>query len=367
MTSSRKFITLYICTLILAFTVACDRGSSAKAGAGGPGGPGGAMPVKTQTVESKKVPDYTEYIATLQARGSAILQPEVEGQITKILVHSGEHVKAGQTLLMIDPRRQEATVNSQEASLRTKQATLEFDRLDLERKQRLFREGVIARQDLDQSQTAYDAAKADLEATAAGVRQQSVQLRYYTVTAPHDGTVGDIPVRVGDRVQNTTPLTTIDGGGPLEAYISIPAENANRVKPGTPVDILKENGEVALRTKVTFISPRVDTTNQLLLIKAEVPNSKGLFRNYQLVHAHVIWNEAEHVVAPVNAVARLGNLNFAYVAEQQGQTTVAKQRRISTGDINGNDYVVLDGLTPGDKLIVTAVQTLVDGMPVKPE
>jgi RND family efflux transporter MFP subunit len=162
-------------------------------------------------------------------------------------------------------------------------------------------------------------------------------------------------------------LTTIDGGGPLEAYISIPAENANRVRPGTPVDILKDNGEVAVRTKVTFISPRVDTTNQLLLIKAEIPNTNGQVRNNQLVHVHVIWSEASHTVIPVTAVARLGNLSFAYVAEQSGQGTVAKQRKITTGDINGNDYVVLDGLKAGDKLITTAVQNLVDGMPVKPE
>ena len=162
-------------------------------------------------------------------------------------------------------------------------------------------------------------------------------------------------------------LTTIDGGGPLEAYISIPAENANRVRPGTPVDILKDNGEVAVRTKVTFISPRVDTTNQLLLIKAEIPNTNGQLRNNQLVHVHVIWSESSHIVIPVNAVARLGNLTFAYITEQSGQGTVAKQRKITTGDINGNDYVVLDGLKPGDKLITTAVQNLVDGMPVKPE
>lgn len=361
---SRRFITFYFSVIVIAAGLACNRGDAAK---GGPAGAGGGMPVKTESVQTKSVPDYTEYIATLQARGSAILQPDVEGQITKIFVHSGERVKAGQQLLIIDPRRQEATVSSQEASLRTKEATLEFARLDIERKRKLFSEGVIAKQDLDQSQTAYDAAKADLEATAAGVRQQSVQLLYYSVSAPSDGTVGDIPVRVGDRVQNTTVLTTIDGGGPLEAYISIPAENANRVRPGTPVDILKDNGEVAVRTKVTFISPRVDTTNQLLLIKAEIPNTNGQVRNNQLVHVHVIWSEASHTVIPVTAVARLGNLSFAYVAEQSGQGTVAKQRKITTGDINGNDYVVLDGLKPGDKLITTAVQNLVDGMPVKPE
>jgi multidrug efflux pump subunit AcrA (membrane-fusion protein) len=137
--------------IILLLTLnACESGKGNTAGPAPTG-----LPVKTETVQTKKVPDYTEYIATLEARGSAILQPEVEGQITKILVHSGEHVAAGQPLMVIDPRRQEATLNSQEASLKNKQATLEFDRMDLERKRGLYAAGVIPRQDLDQAQTAH--------------------------------------------------------------------------------------------------------------------------------------------------------------------------------------------------------------------
>ena len=341
----------------------CGHSGAKKAGSPASGG----MPVKTEPVQTEKVPDYTEYIATLQARGSAVLMPEVEGQIVKILAHSGEHVKSGQPLMVIDQRRQEATLNAQEASLKTKQATLEYDRLDLNRKKQLFSAGVISKQDLDQAQTAYDAAKADVEATAAAVRQQGVQLRYYTVSAPSNGTIGDIPVRVGDRVQNTTQLTTIDGGGPLEAYINIPAENSGRVKIGTPVDILDDQGKVVVHAKVSFISPRVDTANQLLLIKAPVPNATGQFRNDQLVHVHVIWSEKEQVVVPVTAVARLGNLVFAFVAEKSGNGYVAKQKAITTSGIEGNDYVVQSGLQPGENLITTGVQNLIDGMPVKPE
>ncbi len=345
---------------ILSFN-ACDSGKGKTAGPASTG-----LPVKTETVQTKKVPDYTEYIATLEARGSAILQPEVEGQITKILVHSGEHVKAGQPLMVIDPRRQEATLNSQEASLKNKQATLEFDRVDLERKKGLYAAGVIPKQEFDQAQTAYDAARADVAATEAGVRQQSVQLRYYTVSAPDDGTLGDIPVRVGDRVQTTTPLTTIDHGGPLEAYISIPAGDARRVKIGTPVDILV-NGQVAQRTNVYFISPRVDTANQLLLIKAPVPNGEGKFRNYELVHVRVIWAERDSVVIPVTAVSHLGNMSFAFLAQKTDKGYVAKQQSIITSGIIGNEYVVLNGLEPGNQMITTGVQNLVDGMPVQPE
>jgi RND family efflux transporter MFP subunit len=357
-----KFLMPTAGALALIFlSIACGSGK------GKPTGPASAgLPVKTQTVQTKRVPDYTEYIATLEARGSAILQPEVEGQITRILVRSGEHVTAGQPLMVIDPRRQEATLNSQEASLKNKQATLEYDRVDLERKKNLYAAGVIPRQDLDQAQTAYDAARADVAATEAGVRQQSVQLRYYTVSAPDNGTIGDIPVRVGDRVQNTTALTTIDHGGPLEAYISVPAEVSGRVKIGAPVDIL-DNGKVVTRTKVDFVSPRVDTANQLLLIKAPVPNPNGQFRNFELVHVRVIWEEKDRVVIPVTAVSQLGNLSFAFRAEKSEKGYVAKQQPITTGGISGNDYVVLSGLNPGEQLITTGVQNLVDGMPVKPE
>ena len=361
MVSSKCVIPAAGAVVLALLSSACGNG---KPKAAGPAS--GGMPVKTAPVQTARVPDYTEFIATLESRGSAVLQPEVEGQIVKILVHSGERVSAGQSLIVIDPRRQEATLNSQEASLKNKQATLEYDRVDLERKKNLFAAGVIPKQELDQAQTAYDAAKADVGATEAGVRQQSVQLRYYTVSAPDSGTIGDIPVRVGDRVTNTTMLTTLDHAGPLEAYISIPAGDSARVKMGTPVDIL-DNGKVITRTKVDFISPRMDTANQLLLIKAPVPNPKGEFRNYELVHVRVVWTEKQQVVVPVTAVSQLGNLSFAFVAVKSDKGYVAKQQPITTAGISGNDYVVVSGLQAGEQLITTGVQNLVDGMPVKPE
>src|SRR5689334_19740582 len=108
--------------LILLLCSACNRKGQQQDAPGGPGGQ--AMPVKTQAVHEQPVPDFTEYIATLRSRGSAILQPEVEGQVVKIFVHSGQRVKPGDPLLLIDPRRQEANLSSMEATIRTKQATL---------------------------------------------------------------------------------------------------------------------------------------------------------------------------------------------------------------------------------------------------
>ena len=350
-------------TACIAFLLAgCANG--AKAGA--PAGPQ-AFPVKVITAQSQVVPLSTDYLATLKSRNGATLQPLVEGDIVKIFVTSGQHVATGEPILEIDPRKQQATVNNQEAALKSKQAVMQQAAVDLERKKKLYAVGVTAKADLDQAQNTYDAAKADADALEAGIREQQVQLHYYTVHAPSDGIIGDIPVHVGDHVSATTMLTTVDQGGALEAYINVPAEKSSALRMGMPVDIVDDNGKTLARTRISFISPHVDTDSQTLLVKTQVPNPEHKFRNAEQVHARVVWSERTAPVIPVTAVSRLSGKIFAFVAEGQGQQAVARQRVIQVGDLIGNDYVVLDGIKPGDKIIVTSVQMLADGMPVVPQ
>jgi RND family efflux transporter MFP subunit len=322
--------------------------------------------VKIQVAQLQPVGDFTEYLATLKSRNAAVIQPQVDGNVTKIFVASGAHVAAGQPLMEIDPQKQEATVHSQEATQRLKQANLAYAKQQLERDKQLASQGVIARQELDQAQAAYDAALADVEASGASAREQNVQLHYYTVRAPTAGVVGDIPVRVGDRVANTTVLTTVDKTGELEAYVTVPSEKSRSVHVGQSVDLLNDDGSVAAHTKLTFISPRVDPASQLLLVKAAVPNGNGQFKNDQLVHARIMWNEASRPVIPVTAVARVTGQTFAFIADESQKPAVARQKPVKLGDVVGNNYVVLDGIKPGDKIITTGVQVLADGMPVNP-
>ncbi len=344
---------------IVALGVGCGK----EASAGNPSGPQ-AFPVKVITVQEQLAPQSTDYLATLKSRNAAALQPQVEGDVTKIFVSSGQRVEAGTPILEIDPLKQQATVNNQEGAYKSKVAVMEQNRIDLDRKTKLYAAGVIAKADLDTAQAAYNSSKADVEALDASIREQRVQLRYYTVRAPTAGTVGDIPVRVGDHVTNQTMLTTVDYGAELEAYIYLPAEKSSAVRMGMPVDILDDAGNVAARTRITFISPRVDTDSQMLLVKTAVPNPGMKFRNAQQVHSRVVWSEQKRPMIPVTAVSRLSGKIFAFVAEGQGQQAVARQKLIQVGDVVGNDYVVLDGIKPGDRLIVSGVQMLADGMPV---
>lgn len=346
---------------LIAFLSSCNRNAQASGDQAPP-----ALPVKTQPAQVKRVPDYSEYLATLRSRNSSVLQPQVEGQITKIFVRSGDRVAPGTPLIEIDPLKQQATVYNQEANQRSKLATLDYAQRDLDRKKLLFSEGVVSKQDLDQSDSAYRAAKADVDAMEAGVREQQVQLHYYTVKAPASGIIGDIPVRVGDRVTVSTVLTTLDKSGELEAYISVPSEKTGAVRMGMPVEIFTD-GSQPERSRVTFVSPRVDPDSQLLLIKAVVPNGDSRFRNSQVVRARVIWHELDQPVIPVTAISRLGGQTFAFVAEGEKGKTVAKQRAVKLGEVVDNDYVVMDGIKPGERVITSGVQILTDGMPVAPE
>jgi len=354
---------IFLIGAVAALAAGCGRQTTNAAAPTGPEG----LPVKVITAEAHSLPEATDYLSTLKSRNAPALQPQVEGEVTQIFVHSGEKVEPGTPILQIDPRKQQATVNNQEAAYRSKLAAMEYDRVDLDRKKKLYAAGVVSKVDLDVSQTAYEAAKADSESLAASIREQKEQLRYYTVNAPTGGIVGDIPVHVGDRVSTSTVLTTLDRGGELEAYVYVPADKARAVRLNMPLDLVDDSGNKLLRTTIFFISPQVDTASQTLLLKARLPNAGFKFRNDQTVHARLVWSERKLPTVPVTAVSRLSGKIFAFVVEGEGQKQVARQRVIEVGDVVGNDYVVLSGIQPGDRIIVSGVQMLVDGAPVIPQ
>ena len=325
---------------------------------------GGAMPVQTQVIESKQIPDTSEFLSVLKSRHSSAINPQVEGQITKIFVKSGDHVKQGEPLLQIDPLKQEATVSSQEAARAAQEANKKYAQISLDRAKKLFDAGVISKQEYDNAQTSYDAADAQLHAMEEQVRTQKVELKYYSVSAPMDGIVGDIPVRVGDRVSVSTLLTTVDEPGALEAYIYVPVNRSRELKLGLPVKLLDENQKTLGETSVTFVSPQVDTDTQTVLAKALVPNTAAKLRIAQQVRAQITWSSSKGAVVPVLSVVRINGEFFGFVASKEQNGTVARQRLLKVGEPIGNDYPVLSGVQGGEHLITSGTQFLQDGMPV---
>jgi RND family efflux transporter MFP subunit len=359
--SNSVHLKLALCLLLplLALAAACQKGPA------DPAGPAmQAMPVQVQVVQAQKIADSSEYLAILKSRHSAVINPQVEGQITKIFVKSGDHVKAGTAILQIDPLKQQATLGSQEASRAAQEANLRYAQTQLERERKLFEAGVVSKQEFDNAQTNRDAALAQLKSLGEQVNQQQVELRYYRVVAPMAGIIGDIPVREGDRVAVTTLLTTVDEPGTLEAYIYVPAERGKDVRVGLPVHLLDESGKPISDARITFVSPEVDNDTQTILAKASIENPKRQLRVSQQMRAQVVWSNHQGPVVPVLAVTRINGRFFVFLAVKESAGTFARQKGLTIGDTVGNDYVVLDGLKPGDHLIVSGTQFLQDGMPV---
>src|SRR5580692_6968315 len=154
-----------------AVTVGCTSNAAQTPKGGGPMG----MPVKVMEAKAVPVNDSSEYVATLKSRDSAVIMPQVEGQVTEISVHSGDRVSAGSALMEIDPLKQQATVKSQESARAAQQAQLSWAKQQYQRSQGLAAAGVVSKQDLDQAKATFEAAQAQMEALDAQVSEQQVQ------------------------------------------------------------------------------------------------------------------------------------------------------------------------------------------------
>jgi len=118
-------------------------------------------------------------------------------------------------------------------------------------------------------------------------------------------------------------------------------------------------------TVVNFVSPHVDDQTQSVLVKAAVRNPDGKLRASQYVRARIIWKTVDGLVVPVTAVLRINGQFFAFVAEPgTGGALTAKQRAIKVGPIAGDNYPVLDGIKPGERIVVSGAQKLADGAPI---
>jgi RND family efflux transporter MFP subunit len=324
------------------------------------------LPVKTKTISLEPVPRVDEYVAIVKSRRSANIQPQVDGALTQILVKSGDHVRAGQPLMTIDPIKQQAVVDQQHSTEAQKKAILDYNDIDLQRQKKLYEEGVASKQAYDLAQQAYDNSKADWEASKSARATQERELTYYSLTSPFPGVIGDIPVHVGDYVSPQTLLTTLDENAELEAYIYVPTERSANIRMGLPVQIVSNTGELIEKTNIYFISEQVDSGTQGILVKAPIHAPLDKFRALQLVKARVIWSTAPAPTVPVLAITRIGGQSFVYLAVAEGKDTLARQRAVTLGDTIGNDYSVLGGLKPGEKVIISGTQFLIDGAPVQP-
>jgi RND family efflux transporter MFP subunit len=344
--------------------VACGGKAPSAQGQGAPPPAG----VKLLTIAEKPIEQTSDFISTVRSLKSTTVQPEVEGIVNRIFVKSGDRVRVGSPLVQINADKQQAAVRSTEANRAGMETDVAYWRQQVKRLESLVGAGAISRQEFDQAQNSLRTAEARLAALDAQVREGRVELQYYRVDAPQAGVVGDIPVRVGDRVTNSTVITTIDENASLEAYIQVPLDRSPDLRLGLPVQVLDAEGKIVATNSITFVAPRVDDATQTVLVKSLLREIPPALRVQQFIRARIIWRTTPGISIPITAVSRVSGQYFCFVAEDAANGgLVARQRPVQVGELLGNDYVVRSGLKPGERIIVAGVQKVGDGAPIKAE
>lgn len=325
------------------------------------GGPPPPVKVKVATLEQQPIAETADLLGSLNSRQSVEMTPQVAGHISAIYVHAGDHVKAGQALLQIDPERERAALASLEAVRSAKESTVRLAQENYDRAAKLAPAGVMTAAELQQTASALAAAKADAAAAESQIRAQEEQLKYYRISAPGDGVVGDIPVKIGDLVGPTTKLLLLNQSSQLEANVQVPLSLAPKLTPRTRLAILGPDDKPLVEVPLSFISPAVDPETQSVLVKAVFPNTENLMFA-QFIRARLTFDQKPGLEVPTTAVSRMSGQYFVFVVKPgaNGKPSV-EQRNVRLGEIVQDSYVVLDGLQAGDQVVTVGTQKVRNG------
>lgn len=333
---------------------------------------GGPVAVAVQQVSTSEAAYYDEYPAIVKALNEVELRPQVNGYITGIHFKEGSKVKKGQKLYTIDQQQSEAAYQQALANLSLQEANLDKARKDVERYRELDKHEAIAKQQLDYAEAAYSAAQQQVVAAKAAVRSVQTNVRYTTIVAPFDGTIGISQVRLGASVSpGQTLLNTISTDNPMAVDISVDQSEIPRFtlllsKKGTSkIDstfrlefdnrLYPETGEIS------FLDRAVDPQTGTIKMRIVFPNPDFKLRAGMSGSLLVLSNASEKsIVIPHKAVnEQLGEF-FVYLVD----SAKATQRKVELGAQVGRNIIVKDGLQVGEIVITEGIQNLREGTPV---
>ena len=327
-----------------------------------------------------KLQDYTvtrELTAKIETENPAVIRPQITGKITKICVEEGARVKKGQPLFIIDQAPYQAAVRNAEAKVVSAKAQLATARQNLEGKEELYRQHVVGEFDLNKARNAKAEAEGALAEAQADLETARSELSYTVITSPSDGVLSMIEYRLGELVDPSmeTELTNVTDPRRLFAYFSMSEKTIHNLadiyncRVSDLLSILPEvslvtywGKELSQKGRITAISGNVDEATGSFVIRASFENSEDLFRNgsngtiilpYELKNAIVIPQEATYDI-----------LNKQFVYKVVDGVTKACEIKVLRYD-DGKDYVVTEGLKPGDVIIAEGAGMVKDGMRVK--
>lgn len=320
----------------------------------------------------------TSYPATIKGIQDIEIRPKVGGFITKVHVDEGDFVHKGQVLFSIDRVQYEAAVKSAEAAVRVAKTTVSTQELTVKNKKMLHSQGIISDYDMEMAENELASAQAQLASANAQLVDAKNNLSFCSVTSPSDGVVGTIPYRVGSLVSSTTaePLTTVSNISEMYVYFSMTEKQLLEYTKGTdgvqgalaaipPVNLRLVDGSLYDQTgKVTNVSGVIDIATGSVSMRATFDNPQKILRSGGTGSIVIPVRDSSAIQVPQKATYEIQDKRFVYVVGKDNKVKNTEITVLSQND--GTNYVVTSGLKVGDRIVVEGINTLNDGMAIKP-
>lgn len=316
------------------------------------------------------------YSATIRGRQDIDIYPQVGGTLTKVCVAEGQKVKNGQALFVIDQIPYEAALQTAIANVETAKAALATAQLTYDSKQELFKENVVSSFDLNTAKNSLLGAKAQLAQAKAQEISARNNLSYTVVKSPADGVVGTLPYRVGALVSATLPqpLTTVSDNSDMYVYFSMTENQLLGLirQYGSKDEALKQMPSIHLQLndksdypqegKIETISGVIDRSTGTVSLRAVFPNKEGLLHSGGAGNVIIPMQKTGAVVVPQIATYEIQDKRYVFnVVDGKAQSTQVQVTPVN----GGQEFIVDEGLTPGDVIVVEGVGLLREGTPIQ--
>lgn len=340
----------------------------------------GPKPYNVVQLEKTSVTLHADYPAKLQGVQDIDIRPKIDGYIEKVYVDEGQAVRAGQVLFSINNPQFAQDVNNTRAAIASAEAAVATAQLQVQKTQPLVDQNIISPYELETAKLNLRAREAALAQAKAVYYNSQTNLGYTTVSSPVNGLVGTIPYRVGSYVNASTPmpLTTVSDVSKIYAYFSMNEKQQLDFYVNTPgtstqqklkelpaVSLLLSNSEeYPEKGKLESISGQANTQTGSFNVRASFSNAQGLLRSGSSATVRIPTFVSNAIIVPQKATTELQDKRLAYIV---GDSNKVKAVPIKVREVPGGQFFVVDeGLTESDKLIVEGIGIITEGTVIKP-
>jgi membrane fusion protein, multidrug efflux system len=350
---ARTIILTLVILLLLSIMAGCGKEKAAEEK---------VVNVRVGTVEKRPLKPFVEVVGSLKPWEEVVISSELDGMLRKLLVEEGSPVSKGKVLAEINETDYRLDAERAHAAMKQAEATLENIKIEFQRKEALYKEELVTRQQYDDVATRLIVARGDVDRARAGLslaREKHHKSRLYS---PLNGFVKEKKVSVGDYLRNGSPLMTVIRIDPLKLTFSVPEKDVGSLKIGQEVNFKVDSFPGReFKGKLNIIYPSLDEKTRTLQAEAAIPNKDNVLKPGLFARSTIYTGDTrDTVVVPVTSILYENERIKVFVVEG-GK---AKERNVKVGGKYGDHIEITEGLQGGEQLVTVGQNNLAEGSKV---